>query len=245
MKFTVLAVSTIPDTDAARNLYNTEGLDEEAIGKILFHERKQQTDGDETLRWDQRAIAAVSMLQYSRFGAHLTSMSRVNTSEDEMLQAVFELISKGDPVITWNGNTSLISLLQFRAMMTKQALPDNWVDVREDPEAHLDLCEWLSGNGPYESLDLDETARRFGYPGMMGLKEDDLWDKYLNTSMGVVGEFADLAAVNTYLMTLRAFAASGDLRTGTATANMDSFKEYLAAHKTNHLGSYARAWNRL
>lgn len=243
MKFSVLAVAHIPDTQAAKNTHNTEGLNEEAIGKMLFHARKQQTGASEELRWDQEAIAAITILHYNRTGMHIESMSRSSHTEEEMLENTFGHIAKGNPIVSWNGNHGLLASLQFRAMMTNVTLPTNWDAILEGGESHIDLTDWLNAGALSEAISLDDMAKKLGYPGMIGYQKQDLWDRYLNDSMRVVGEFADLEAINTLLVALRVFSASGDLRTGTANANAMSLYEILSTQSQNHLGRYARAWN--
>lgn len=244
MKFSVLSITTIPDTASARFTHNTDGLNEESIAKMMFHERKQQTGESEVLRFDQRTIAAISLLHYTRTGVHIENMSLPSDSEEQMLKTLFERIVDEPTMVTWNGNRNVLPLLQYRAMMNELILPENWGEIWDGEEAHLDLCEWLAGPMLTETPTLDNLSKKLGYPGMMGLVEDEVWDKYLNTKRSVVGQYADLSAVNTFLVALRVFTASGDLRAGTASKNIESLSEILMARPESHLVEYARAWTK-
>ena len=49
---------------------------------MLSHRRRQQTGSSETLRWDQRAIASITIIQHSLDKVNIESMGLANHSED-------------------------------------------------------------------------------------------------------------------------------------------------------------------
>ena len=68
MQFTVLALTAAPDTQGGRLLHGLTDLDDVAVGKILFHKRKQQAGLAAQLALSQQRIATLSLVCYD--GGH-------------------------------------------------------------------------------------------------------------------------------------------------------------------------------
>lgn len=239
MKFSVLAIAAIPDLANAKRIHAADGLDDDAVSRILIHQRKKSGQGEQ-LHWTQQSIAALSMVHYSRFGVQLESLQLLEVSEKDMLQRLFDALADNNSLITWSGMTDLLPLIQFRAMINGIILPTNWNDIREGGEAHLDIPVWMAGNAqPF--TDLDAVSQQLGYPGMLGREADNVWEAYMSNPASAV-QFSDLRAVNTFLVALRVFASSGDLRSGTANNNAKALQEVLEQNPGEHAAEFLKAW---
>ena len=60
MRFSVFALSAVPDLPTARRILGLDDLDDKSVTKVLFHQRKQQAGAPERLGWNQQMIASMT-----------------------------------------------------------------------------------------------------------------------------------------------------------------------------------------
>ena len=243
MQFTVFALSSVPDTTTTRQLFGLDDLDDKSVSKVLFHRRKQQTGSSEKLRWDQRAIASLSLIQHAGNNVQLDSRSLAGCSEEDMLRALFKAVSGGGRIVSWDGVESGIPLLHFRTLKHAISYPAYWHALRSDPNRHMDIRDWLSppsGDRPT----LDETARKLGYPGMIGRTEHSVMEAWLQGDYREIQAYSDFAALNTYLLALRIFETSGELASGNLAQMKAKLMDGVVKDDNEHLKAFVAAWSR-
>ena len=58
----VFDIETVPDVESGRRLYGLDELDDENVGKVMFHKRAAETGGPEFLRHHLHRIVAISVV---------------------------------------------------------------------------------------------------------------------------------------------------------------------------------------
>ncbi|MGB5614128.1 MAG: hypothetical protein WBM67_15895 [Sedimenticolaceae bacterium] len=243
MRFSVFALSSVPDTATTRQLFDLDDLDDKSVSKVLFHRRKQQTGSSEVLRWDQRAIASLTLIQHSVQNVNIESMNLSTHSEAEMLHAFFSAILRDGRMVSWGGAEGGIPLVHFRALMHTVSCPAYWQSLKTRGEVHLDIRGWLSpptGDSP----GLDETARKLGFPGLGGRTENDVLDAWLKGRHDEVQAFSDVSALNTYLLALRLFSVTGELTRHDNVRVKDRLRDELTCRKDAHLAEFLSGWRK-
>ena len=240
MRFAVFSIATAPDIESARRVHQLPSLDDVSVAKVLFHRRKQESGG-ETLRWDQRAVAGITVVHHSIDSLQIQTLSSATASEPEMLQAYYAAELRNGRMVSWNGGQSDQALMRFRTLLHEVTFPAYWQALSESGDPHLDLCDWFAATG-HERPGLDETARRLGYPGLAGLSEEALTEDWLNGDRSAVGAFTELAALNTYLLALRVFVVTGEISRHDSARVALRLREELRRQPGEHLARFMAAW---
>ncbi len=245
MQISVFALVSVPDTATTRDMFELDDLDERAVSKVLFHRRKQQTGSSEVLRWDQRAIAGLSLVRHTAGGPKLESLKGGARNEEAMLRDFFQRIANSGRVVSWDGARHELPLLRFRSLKHAVRLPATWGDVGHslDPDGHTDIANWLSG-ADIDRPTLDEMARKLGFPGMLERTEYTAMDAWLAGDPDEVQAYSDLAALNTYLLALRMFTVSGEMAQAEAAAALDGLPAAIGEPSGRHLRDFLAAWGR-
>ena len=63
MQFSALYWSAVPDVELGRRLYELSDLDDKAVGKILFHRRKEEVGVQTDIRLVQKRFFAATLIQ--------------------------------------------------------------------------------------------------------------------------------------------------------------------------------------
>jgi predicted PolB exonuclease-like 3'-5' exonuclease len=243
MRFSVFALSSVPDTATTRELFDLNDLDDKSVSKVLFHRRKQQTGSSEILRWDQRAIASLTLIQHSVQSVHIQSMNLSTHDEAEMLHAFFAAILRDGRMVSWGGEQTGMPLVHFRALKHTVSYPAYWQSLKTRGEVHLDIRSWLSppaGDMP----GLDETTRKLGFPGLAGRSENDVLDAWLKGRHEEVQAFSDVSALNVYLLALRLFSVTGELTRHDNVRVKDRLRDELTGRKEAHMTEFLAAWRK-
>jgi predicted PolB exonuclease-like 3'-5' exonuclease len=241
MRFAVLALASVPDTATTRRLFELHDLDDRSVAKVLFHRRKQQTGSSEELRWDQRAIAGITLIQHSVDDVSVESLHLDTHSEAEMLHAFYRVMLRYGSLISWDGGRQSLPLLHFRTLMHDVSYPAYWQALRERSDLHLDISDWLSPV-PDDRPSLDRTARRLGLPGLLGHDEGSVVDAWLQGRPEGIHAFSDIAALNTYLLALRLFVTTGEVARHDSARVRARLRELLAGAGSRHLTDFLAAW---
>jgi predicted PolB exonuclease-like 3'-5' exonuclease len=241
MRFTVFAIASVPDTQLTRRLFGLADLDDKSVSKVLFHRRKQQTGDSEVLRWDQRVIAGLSLLQHAAGEVRMASMTLAAHTEQDMLQAFYAAAVRDAQLVSWDGERAGLPLLHFRTLTHGLCFPAYWQARAAGDGVHLDLCDWLSPPGTDRPL-LDETARKLGFPGLLGRSEGSVYDAWLAARYGEVQAYADIVALNSFLLALRVLHVTGRLAEGDGARAGQHLREILAETDQPHATEFLDAW---
>ena len=242
MRFSVFAISSVPDTQAARHLFGLHDLDEESVSKVLFHHRKQQTGSSEVLRWDQCAIASLTLIRHAGSDVQLNSISLASANERDMLDAFYQAARHVSHMISWDGSRYGLPLIHFRSLKHAVSYPEYWRAVRKPREIHVDLREWLSPSSD-DMPALDETARRLGLPGLLETTEDTVIEAWLEGRHESARALSELSALNTYLLALRMFSVTGEITPQDQAQVQDQLREQLGRGECQHQVEFLGAWS--
>ncbi|MGB5465000.1 MAG: hypothetical protein WBM84_02845 [Sedimenticolaceae bacterium] len=242
MRFSVFAISSVPDTQAARHLFGLHDLDDTSVSKVLFHHRKQQTGSSEVLRWDQCAIACLTLIQHAGGDVQLNSISLASASERDMLDAFYQAARDVSHMISWGGARYGLPLIHFRSLRHAVSHPEYWRAGREQRDIHLDLRNWLSPSSD-DMPALDETARRLGLPGLLETTEDAVIEAWLNGRHESAQAFSELSALNTYLLALRMFGVTGEITRQDHAQAQDQLRAQLGRGEGQHRVEFLSAWS--
>ena len=123
MRFSVFALSSVPDTDTTTAGVRPARPRDKAVSKVLFHRRKQQTGSSEELRWDQRAIASVTLIQHSVDKVLIESIGLAGHTERDMLQALFTAAMRDGRMVAWDSSRSGVPMIHFRSLKHALSFP--------------------------------------------------------------------------------------------------------------------------
>ena len=241
MRFTVFAIASVPDTETTRRLFDLADLDDKSVSKVLFHRRKQQTGASEVLRWDQRVIAGLTLLHHAAGDLQMESMTLASHSERDMLRRFYEAAVRDGQLVSWDGERSELPLLHFRTLWHGLSFPVYWQTMGAREAGQLDLCGWLSPPGD-ERPALDETARKLGYPGLLGRSEGGVYDAWLARRYEDVQAYADFAALNAFLLALRVLRVTGRLAEADGAAAEQRLRELLDRDDRPCAAEFCAAW---
>ena len=243
MQFTVFALASVPDTDTTRQLFELHDLDDKSVSKVMFHRRKQQTGSSEILRWDQRAIASLTLIHHFPDRLAVDSMSLDSHSEQEMLQAFFDSALAQGPLLSWGGEALGLPLMHFRALKHMLPAPAYWQALNAGEQPHLDIRTWMSPDRS-DLPELNAMSRKVGYPGLLGRTEDDVMDDWLSQRLDSALAFSDLSALNAYLLALRLFTVTGELGRDEHQQAQGRLHDHLQDQDAEHLTAFRAAWSR-
>lgn len=210
MDFSVFALACVPDVATARRVLAIDDLDDKSVAKVLFHRRKQQPGAPETLRWDQQAVAASTLIRHRDGRPEITSMSLDGRTEPGITDRLLSALGDAETVVVWDGRRSELATIRFRALMHGQAIPPALHDDGQDRQRCVDVAAWLAAPGD-EPVGLDVTARKLGLPGVLNGSDSDSVDAWLRDDYAAMQSDTGLRALNTYLIALRLFAATGEI----------------------------------
>ncbi len=241
MRFSVFALSTVPDTATTRQLFDLDDLDDKSVSKVMFHRRKQQTGSSEKLRWDQRAIASLTLIHHNLDGVKMESLTLADHSEGDMLHAFYRTASQGTRLVSWDGDQTLIPLIHFRSLKHLISYPIYWEACRSGAKIHLDLRSWLSPTTE-DRPNIHETARKLGLPGMLGLSDEKVTDDWLKGDIDGVRAFSEILALNAYLLAMRLFSTTGELPRHDSERVTMTLREGLSKRRQSHIDDFLAAW---
>lgn len=243
MRFSVFAIASVPDVVTARRVYALDDLDDKAVSKVLFHQRKQQTGSSEALRWDQRMLAGVTMIQHSVDTIQISSHTFAAEDESSMLQSYYSAALRNGCMVSWDGAALDVPMLHFRSMLQQVTMPAYWQAMKEQPDFHISLCDLLSPPQA-DRPSLDATALKLGYPGMLGIGEGDVYTAWLKHESDKARAYSDLAALNSYLLALRLFTMTGQISRHDTERVKGRLRDELSRRTQTHFANFLAAWRR-
>ena len=241
MRFSVFALSAVPDLPSARRVLELDELDDKSVAKVLFHQRKQQTGADERLRWSQQMIAGMTLIRHAVDEVQVESMNLSTHTEADMLRAYYTHALQHGRMLSWNGSRGGLSVIRFRSLIHRISFPAYWQAQRDGKALHTDVAAWLSMEDG-EPPQLDEVARQLGLPGMQGACAEGLSDAWLQQSHAALQAFSDLNALNSYLIALRMFAVTGELNPHDGQRVERRLRDLLGGREAPHLAAFLADW---
>lgn len=226
MNLIAFSLCCVPNVAAARRLYDVDGLDDDAVAKILYHRRKQQ-NGSNDLRADQQRIALVSLVHGEPEHPQLVTLSAASEDEATILRHLGETLGGTGRLAGWRLQTEL-TMLRLRAASLGVALPRLWHDE------HVDLAAYWGTDTP-----LDEAAQLMGLPGLGESGCADIWDAWHAGDHDAVQACAELRALNTWQLSHKLAIAQGRLTPIHARNGVQALRKKLAASNSSHLQTFA------
>jgi len=219
MPFVALAVAFVPDLDAARRRGGLDGLDDRSVAKILFHQRRQAS-GTETLRWDQVATAAVTLVHHDPAHTEVARLSTVGTAEHAVLDQLSGRLAGNDHVVMWDPHGHDLAALRYRAACLDRSQPLLW---RADAVTELAR---LYGGPVSDRPTLDDLAHGIGLPAASGRADIAPLDAWLSGDPQPMIATTQRAAINLYVLALRTFHVAGALGQDEMQAGLSRLRQW-------------------
>jgi hypothetical protein len=243
MAFTVFSIASVPDTVTARRLFDLQDLDDKAVSKVLFHRRKQQTGFTEALRWDQRALAGITLIRCSADRLDMRSLGLGCHTETEMLEAYYEAATGSNLLVSWDGVLAALPLLHFRSLQAGLCQTTYWQSLAgEGSGFHVDLRQQLCPASD-DVPTLDAVARSMDLPGASAVGEKELYDGWLAGDDNPVRAFTDLAALQLFLLSVRWQRMTGTFGRQDVSRAEDLLRESLQHEDQPHLREFLADWS--
>ncbi|MBI5617899.1 MAG: 3'-5' exonuclease [Gammaproteobacteria bacterium] len=256
MNVLVFDIETIPDVAGARRLWDLDGLDDEAVGKVMFAKRQQETGGTtDFLRHHLHRVVAISAVLRADDRLKVWSLGDEQAGEAELVRRFFEGIERYTPMlVSWNGGGFDLPVLHYRALVNGVTAPRYWETGGDDPSfrynnylsryhwRHLDLMDVLSGYQPRAVASLDQMATLMGFPGKLGMSGKDVWDRFRAGDIAAIRNYCETDVLNTYLVYLGFERMRGHLLGNQHAAETARLRGYLAESGKPHLFEFLAAW---
>ena len=247
-------IETVPDVDLGRRLWDLDELPDEDVASAMFFKRLQAT-GSEFLPPHQHRIVAISVALRSGDNFRLWSLGDVDADESELVQRFFDGIERYTPdLVSWNGSGFDLPVLHYRALKHGIQAPRYWEAGDGDRDfrwnnylsrfhwRHIDLMDVLAGYQPRGRASLDETAALLGLPGKLGMRGDQVWDKYLEGGIREIRDYCETDVLNTWLIFLRFELMRGNLDQAGLLREHRIVRAALEAMDQPHLNEFLAAW---
>ena len=255
MNIFVFDIETVPDVAAGRRLYDLAGLDDENVGRVMFHKRAEETGGSEFLRHHLQRIVAISVVLHTPERFKVWSLGEPESPEQELLQRFFDGIDRFTPtLVSWNGSGFDLPVIHYRSLLHGVAAPRYWDTGRDDRdfkwnnylgryhERHTDLMDVLSGYQPRATARLDEIATMLGFPGKMGMSGAHVWDSFLAGDIAGIRNYCETDVLNTYLVFQRFELIRGRISAARYAQLCEQVRSDLAAEHSPHLQEFLDYW---
>ena len=253
MNILVFDIETIPDVNAARQLYDLQGSDAE-VAAALFAQRADETGGSTFLKHHLHRVAAISVVLRQGQHCKVWSLGDESSTEAELIQRFYEGIDRYTPtLVSWNGSGFDLPVLHYRSLIHGIAAPRYWEKGEEDPsfkwnnylsryhDRHTDLMDVLALYTGRANAPLDEMAQLVGLPGKMGMHGDKVWDHYIAGDLASIRNYCETDVINTYVLYLRFLYVQGKLSAATYQAEIQLLLGTLHNSNKPHLVDFANA----
>jgi len=257
MNYLIFDIETVPDVELGRKLYGLEGLDDSAVAKAMFAQRRAGTGGEFLPHIQQRVIAIGCVLR-TRDQLKVWSLGDLQSSEGELLTRFFDGIERYSPdLVSWNGGGFDLPVLHYRCLKAGVQAARYWETGEGDTAfrynnylsrfhwRHLDLMDVLAGFQPRARASLADTAALLGFPGKLGFSGDQVWDAYLRGQLLAVRHYCETDVLNTYLIFLRFQLLRGHIDATTLEAEFERTRSTLRESGEPHHAEFLRAWQAL
>jgi len=256
MNVFVFDIETIPDVEGGRRLYDLDGLDDKAVGNIMFQKRREETGDSEFLRLHLHRVVAISVVLRTRDTVKVWSLGDENANEAELVKRFYDGVEKFVPtLVSWNGSGFDLPVLHYRALFHGITAARYWDKGEHDRDfkwnnylsryhdRHTDLMDVLANYSPRANARLDEIATLLGFPGKMGMDGSKVWDAWLDGDVAGIRNYCETDVLNTYLVYLRYELIRGNLDQQEYQQECQLVRDELEKEDKPHLTEFLNAWS--
>jgi predicted PolB exonuclease-like 3'-5' exonuclease len=264
----VFDIETIPDTEAAKNLLDLSGNNEEEIRQALTDYHLKITDGKNSfIRQPFQKVVAISFLQADiirdgngceryvlneiRSGGDLNSSEEAR--EENLVKGFFSYLKKQPPrIVSFNGKNFDLPVLKYRAIKYGITAPwlykmgDKWNNYNQkySLDWHCDLIDAFSDFGASARVKMNELCAVFGLPGKLGIDGSMVTQYYDNKKLQEIRDYCETDVINTYLLYLHYQHHTGTLSTENFMQAQEDLGNYLGNEgvERKHLAEFLEEW---
>ena len=254
MKTLAFDIETVPDVALGRRLFGFEDISDIDVAKAMAF-RQLQRQGSDFLPLYQHRVVAISVVLSGSNDLKIWSLGSPASDEEELVQRFFDGLDRYSPeLVSWNGSGFDLPVLHYRSLLHGVSSPRYWEMGDEDRSfrynnylsrfhwRHIDLMDVLSGFQPRAKASLNDIAVMLGFPGKLGMKGDQVWDRYQQGEIEKVRGYCETDALNTYLIFLRFQYIRGLLDQQQLQSEYARVREALAVSDATHLKEFLSAW---
>lgn len=254
MKTLAFDIETVPDVALGRKLFGFEDISDSDVAKAMAFLQLQR-QGSDFLPLYQHRVVAISVVLSGSNDLKIWSLGSPASDEEELVQRFFDGLDRYSPeLVSWNGSGFDLPVLHYRSLLHGVSSPRYWEMGDEDRSfrynnylsrfhwRHIDLMDVLSGFQPRAKASLNDIAVMLGFPGKLGMKGDQVWDRYQQGEIEKVRGYCETDALNTYLIFLRFQYIRGLLDQQQLQSEYARVREALAVSDATHLKEFLSAW---
>lgn len=252
-------IETIPDDEAGKRLYDLEGIGHDEVAKAMLASRRLKVPDADFLPLHMHRIVAISVaLRWGEEQFLVKSLGDVDSDERELIRDFFKGIDSRTPiVVSWNGNSFDLPVLQYRAMIHSIPSKKYWDtgkfsnDFRYNNymnryhERHVDIMDLLARNQLRAAAALHEIAILLGFPGKMGLDNKRVFETFLEGKVKKIRNYCEIDVLNTYLVYRRLQFVRGHDDREQYEQEIDIVRNWLkqASKDKGHFKKFLDKWN--
>ncbi len=255
MNLFVFDIETVPDVDAGRRLYDTDGLEDAEVAEIMFH-KQRQSSGSDFLRLHLHRVVAIAAVLRSGDRFKLWSLGDKDSPEEELIQRFFDGLERYSPtLVSWNGSGFDLPVLHYRSLLHGVVASRYWETGADDSsfrwnnylnrfhDRHTDLMDVLAGHQVRATVPLEEVALLLGLPGKLGMHGSLVWERFLEGDIEAIRNYCETDALNTYLVYLRFELVRGHLSEVAYAQECDKVRAALEDDRRPHVSEFLSAWS--
>ena len=236
MSIMCLDLATIPDFELGARIYDLQDLSEEDISRVLFTKSRERENNIQpgVLGAYMQQVLAISVLFQDENGIRTWSAGAPESNEMSLLQALQKLVNEQKPaVITWNGNRSILPVLNYRYLSHGIKAPFFSVCT--------DLTSELSAADGRNAASLAEVAALCGLAQNEAMTDDDVLSAYFEGNIELIRNNLDLKNIYTWLINQRWQMVCGKMGSTTLERENQQLKKVLLEENKAHLTNLAES----
>lgn len=236
MSIMCLDLATIPDFELGARIYDLRDLSEEDISRVMFTKsREQENDIQQgVLGAHLQQVLAISVLFQDENGIRTWSAGAPESNEMSLLQDLQKLVNEQKPaVVTWNGNRSILPVLNYRYLSHGIKAPLFSVCT--------DLMSELSATDERNAASLGEVASVCGLSWNQAMSDDDVLSAYFEGNIELIRNNLDLNNIYTWLINQRWHMVCGKISNATLERENQQLKKVLLEENKAHLTNLAES----
>jgi predicted PolB exonuclease-like 3'-5' exonuclease len=252
----VFDIETIPDVAGLRKVWRLGGeVSDQGVVDLVTQRRRQATGTDFLPAHVQRVVAISCALRSGDGDVRVWSLGSAEDDEASVVGRFFDGIERYKPqLVSWNGSTFDLPVLQYRAMIHGIAGCCYWDQGELDRDfkfnnylsrfhtRHTDLMDVLGGFNNRAWAPLDDLARLCGFPGKLGMDGSQVHDAFRRGEVAAIRAYCETDVANTYLLFQRFQLIRGALDSAGYEREIALFRAWLAAQPAAHWREFASAW---
>lgn len=265
----IFDIETVPDTDAANNLLDSQYNSYDEKVKALKEYHLHITNGkNEFLRQLFHKVIAISSVIIQRipnggFEEDTYKFIKVGTfgnedsSEEELINHFFSYIEEHTPMlVSFNGRTFDLPVLRYRAMKYHIQCPVFYTfgdsnfkkggyTNRYNNNLHLDLLDALSDFGSSARIKLNEICSILNIPGKLGMDGSKVEENFLNGEIEKIRNYCETDVLNTWFVYLKYILNHGKIDIQNYLKLKEQTLDFLFKQNKNHLKEFYEAYKQL